>query len=96
MPFLQQGPKDQLRLHIYIQPKATRNQVVGLHGQELKVAITAPPVDGQANKALITFLAKALGIAKSKISLARGQQSRHKLLFLTGISAAEARQRLGG
>ncbi len=72
----QQG--DELLLTLYIQPKASRDTFVGLHGEELKVAITAPPVDGKANRHLIQFLAKQFRVAKSQVQLEKGQLGRHK------------------
>ncbi len=72
----QQG--DELLLTLYIQPKASRDAFVGLHGEELKVAITAPPVDGKANRHLIQFLAKQFRVAKSQVQLEKGQLGRHK------------------
>lgn len=58
---------DDLVIRLYIQPKASRDQIVGLHGDELKVAVTAPPVDGQANAHLTKFLAKQFRVAKSLV-----------------------------
>lgn len=59
--------EDGLVLRLYIQPKASRDSIVGLHGDEVKVAITAPPVDGQANSHLTKFLGKQFRVAKSQI-----------------------------
>ncbi|VTR22427.1 Uncharacterised ACR, YggU family COG1872 [Serratia fonticola] len=58
---------DGLVVRLYIQPKASRDQIIGLHGDEIKVAITAPPVDGQANAHLIKFIAKQFKVAKSNV-----------------------------
>ncbi|MEN0613796.1 DUF167 family protein YggU [Klebsiella indica] len=69
---------DGLVLRLYIQPKASRDSIVGLHGDELKVAITAPPVDGQANAHLVKFLAKQFRVAKSQIVIEKGELGRHK------------------
>ena len=60
---------DGLVLRLYIQPKASRDSIVGLHGDEVKVAITAPPVDGQANSHLVKFLGKQFRVAKSQVVL---------------------------
>lgn len=68
---------DGLVLRLYIQPKASRDSIVGVHGDELKVAITAPPVDGQAN-ALVKFLAKQFRVAKSQVLIEKGELGRHK------------------
>ena len=59
---------DGLVLRLYIQPKASRDSIVGLHGDEVKVAITAPPVDGQANSHLVKFLGKQFRVAKSQVA----------------------------
>lgn len=69
---------DGLILRLYIQPKASRDSLVGLHGDELKVAITAPPVDGQANAHLVKFLAKQFRVAKSQVIIEKGELGRHK------------------
>lgn len=58
---------DGLVLRLYIQPKASRDSIVGLHGDEVKVAITAPPVDGQGNSHLVKFLGKQFRVAKSQV-----------------------------
>ena len=69
---------DGLVLRLYIQPKASRDAIVGEHGDELKVAITAPPVDGQANAHLVKYLAKQFRVAKSQVLLEKGDLGRHK------------------
>ncbi|MGL5601848.1 MAG: DUF167 family protein YggU [Silvania sp.] len=69
---------DGLVLRLYIQPKASRDAIVGLHGDELKVAITAPPVDGQANSHLVKYLAKQFRVAKGQVILEKGELGRHK------------------
>lgn len=72
---LQQGD---LLLNLYIQPKASRDQIVGLHGDELKVAITAPPIDGKANAHLSKYLAKAFKVPKNDVQILKGELGRHK------------------
>jgi len=69
---------DDLLIRLYIQPKASRDQIVGLHGEELKIAITAPPVDGKANAHLSKFLAKQFRVAKGQVLIEKGMQGRHK------------------
>lgn len=71
---------EDLLLRLYLQPKASRDQFIGLHGEELKVTITAPPVDGKANAHLIKFLSKQFNVAKKAIQVEKGLQSRHKLI----------------
>lgn len=69
---------DGLVLRLYIQPKASRDTIIGLHGDEVKVAITAPPVDGQANAHLVKYLAKQFRVAKSQVLIEKGELGRHK------------------
>lgn len=76
-----------LRLNIFLQPKASRDQIVGLHDNELKIQITAPPIDGQANAHLLKFLSKQFKVAKSSIMLEKGELSRHKQLFIPAPKA---------
>ena len=73
---------DELWLDLFIQPKACRDQIQGVHGDELKVAITAPPVDGQANSHLIKYLAKQFKVAKGQIQIVRGELGRHKTVTI--------------
>jgi hypothetical protein len=76
-------------IHLLIQPRASKNEVVGTQGGELKVRLTSPPVDGAANRLCCEFIAKRLGLAKSAVTLEAGATSRHKRLFLPGADAAE-------
>lgn len=73
---------DVLYLRIYLQPKASRDQFLGLHGDALKVAITAPPVDGKANAHLLKWLAKQCRVAQSQVQLLSGDTSRHKRIAI--------------
>jgi len=75
--YLKQEGQD-LLLRLVLQPKASRDQFVGLLGDELKIAITAPPIDGQANAHLIKFLSKEFKVAKGAITVEKGLLSRHK------------------
>lgn len=83
-----------LRLHI--QPGAKKTEVVGLHGEALKIRLAAPPVDGKANACLLAFLAKQLDVAKSAVSLISGDSSRAKRVRVAGIDASTVQARLGG
>ncbi|MDO9856293.1 DUF167 family protein YggU [Glaesserella parasuis] len=69
-------------LRIFLQPKASRDQIVGLHDNELKIAITAPPIDGQANAHLLKYLSKLFKVPKSSIVLEKGELQRHKQIFV--------------
>lgn len=71
-----------LRLHILLQPKASKDQILGLHGDELKISITAPPIDGQANAHLVKFLSKLFKVPKSTIILEKGELNRHKQVWI--------------
>ncbi|GIU29036.1 DUF167 family protein YggU [Shewanella sp. Isolate13] len=77
---MQQG---NLLLQLYIQPKASRDQIIGLHGEEIKIAITAPPVDGKANAHLTKYLSKAFKVPKGDIEIVKGQMGRHKQVRIT-------------
>ncbi len=92
-----------LILSVRVQPKASRNAIQGLHGGALKLSLTAPPVEGAANKACIAFVAKKLGLAKSAVEIVSGQTSRNKRLLIKlrsgpGLEGrrAEIRQTLAG
>jgi len=67
-----------LVLDIHVQPRADRDEIVGLHGDRLKIRIKAPPVDGKANRHLIEFLAEAFGVAKRDVVLLAGETGRDK------------------
>ena len=81
-------------LAIKLQPRASKNEIGEALGNELKIKVTAPPVDAAANEALIELLAKELDCSRSQVQLIRGQTSRHKTIRLQGISAAEVTKRL--
>jgi len=84
-----------LNLSVHVQPAAKRSEIVGLHGDALKVRLAAPAIDGCANAALVEFLAQRLGLARSLIQLKSGHRSRRKVLTLSGISAPVLRRLLG-
>lgn len=84
------------KLQVRVQPGASKNEVVGFEGDVLRIKLTAPPVEGKANKALIAFLAEALRINKSGIDIVSGQSARFKLLEIRGLEPAEIRNRLLG
>jgi uncharacterized protein (TIGR00251 family) len=73
---------------VHVQPRASRNEIVGLHGTELKLRLTSPPVDDAANRLCIEFLAKNLGVAKSRVSINSGYKSRHKTVLVQGVTSA--------
>ena len=67
---------------IFVQPRSAKNMIVGLHGEALKIKLTAPPVDNAANKMCVKFLAKSLGVSKSQIEIISGHTSRTKQILL--------------
>ena len=79
LPFLNEHPRGFV-LSVYVQPKSARNMMVGCHGDSLKIKLTAPPVDGAANKMCVAFLAKQLRLAKSDIEIVSGHTGRTKRL----------------
>jgi uncharacterized protein len=84
-PFLKHHPEGTL-LFLKVQPRASRNELGGILGAELKLKVTAPPVDSAANEAVLEFLAEHLHCSRSSVLLVRGQTSRHKTILLRGIA----------
>ena len=77
-------------LEILVQPRASRTRAVGEHDGRLKVQLAAPPVDGEADAALIEFLADALGARRSDLRIVRGDTGRRKTVQIAGATAAQA------
>jgi uncharacterized protein len=82
-------------ISLFVQPRASKNQLIGLVEDELKVRLTSPPVDGAANALCIKFMAKLLGIAKSEVELIAGEKSRHKRLLVKAGDIDAIRRVLG-
>ena len=80
---------DGCTLTVRVHPGARKNAVTGIHADSLKIALTAPPVDGKANEALIAFLAETLRLPRARIAIIAGLSSRNKTVRITGKSAAE-------
>jgi uncharacterized protein len=80
---------DGCTLAVRVQPGARKNGVTGVHADAVKIALTAPPLDGKANEALIAFLAEALRLPRARVAIVAGLTSRAKTLRITGKSAAE-------
>lgn len=81
-------------LSVKLQPRASRNGIGEPLGDELKIQVTAPPVDSAANAALIELLAEKLGCARGQVELVRGRTSRHKTLLLKGFASDEVLQKI--
>lgn len=80
-----------IRVHVQVQPRASRSEVVGLHGAALKVRLHAPPVDGAANDALVALLAERLDIPRRDVRIVQGATSRAKVVEITGTTAGAVR-----
>jgi len=86
---------DQTTLNLHVQPRARETEVSGWHGEAIKVRLSAPPVDGAANQALIDFLAQRLGVPRAAVQIVAGHRSRRKRVTIAGIRRAEVLRRLG-
>jgi uncharacterized protein (TIGR00251 family) len=80
---------------VKVQPRASSSKVRGIEAGRVKIALTAPPVDGAANEALVAFLAKLLGVARRDVTIVRGETSRLKTVTVRGVSAQRVREVLG-
>ena len=95
LPFLREQA-DGVCLSIKLQPRAGTTEIGEMIGSELKVRVTAPPVDAAANRALLEFLAEKLHCPRGAVQLLRGPTSRHKVVFVRGLNARAVEQRLLG
>ena len=84
-----------VRLSVRLTPRSSRDAIAGFEGETLRVRVTAPPVEGRANRALVRLLAKRLGVPRGAVRVVAGQASRSKIVAVDGLDAAELRQRLG-
>lgn len=80
---------DSARINVYVQPRASKTVVAGMHDGCVKIRLAAPPVDGAANAALIEFVAEQLGIAKSRVRITAGMTSRRKTIEVDGVTAEQ-------
>ena len=85
---------DGLLLAVKLQPRASANEIGELLGDELRIKVTAPPVDAAANEALLRLLAETLDCPRGRVELVRGHTSRHKVVKLHGLDAAMVLARL--
>jgi uncharacterized protein (TIGR00251 family) len=77
-----------------VQPRAKKNAIIGEIGDALKLALTAPPVEGRANEACIAFFTDLLNVPRSSVTIAAGETSRNKLIRVSGLSAAQVTAKL--
>ena len=94
VPYLTAQADGSVLLRIHVQPRAANNQVAGLQGEALKLRLSAPPVEGKANKAVLAYLAELLNVPKKALRLKSGQASRQKTIRITGTSEEIIRQLL--
>jgi uncharacterized protein len=87
---LEQGATFAVKVH----PRAKKDGITGEIGDALKLALTAPPIEGRANEACIEFFAKLLKMPRSSVSIAAGLNNRNKVIRVVGLSADEVRKRL--
>jgi len=76
-----------IRIEVYVQPRAGKTELAGVHDGRPKIRLAAPPVDGEANAALVEFVARRLNIAKSRVRVVGGLTSRRKVLEVEGVGA---------
>jgi len=78
--------RDGIIIEVKVDPRSSRNEIVGAVDKIIRIKLTAPPVGGAANALLIELLAEKFGIRKSDISIMKGESSRHKLIKLRGVN----------
>jgi len=86
---------DGVRFAVRVQPRASRSEIVGVYGEAMKIRLSAPPVDGAANDALLELIATALGVGRRAVRIVSGASSRSKVVEVEGVTA-EAVLRLAG
>ena len=83
------------RFAVYIQPRASRTELAGMHAGAIKIRVAAPPVENAANRALIDFVAEQLGVAKGRVLIVSGSTGRRKLLEVEGLAPDVVANKLG-
>ncbi|NOQ85490.1 MAG: YggU family protein [Deltaproteobacteria bacterium] len=81
-------------MNVLLQPRASKNELVGIHGDCLKIKVTSPPVENKANKKLCEYLSGLIGISKSKIEVVKGEKMRIKKVKISDSTLAEVRKKL--
>jgi uncharacterized protein (TIGR00251 family) len=81
-----------IEIPLHVQPRARRSQIVGIHNRALKIKIAAPPVDDAANRAIVEFFSRLLGVSKSRVCIIAGEKSRDKVLRIDGLSLNTLRE----
>ena len=81
-------------LRVLVQPRASKNELAGIHGDCLKIRVTSPPVEDQANKKLCAFLSKLIGVGKKQVEVVGGHKTRVKKVMISNTSMDEVRKKL--
>jgi len=81
-------------IEIYVQPKASKNELIGIHEGTLKIRLCSPPVEGEANRECLKFLSKLLEVPKSLLKIVQGKKSRRKKILIPGVSGENLLSRL--
>lgn len=82
------------RISVYLQPRASKTSIVGMHGAAVHIRVTAPPVDNAANEALVELIAERLGMAKRQVRVVAGASSRRKIVEIDGVTEDQATRAL--
>jgi len=85
-----------VRITVRAQPRASRTEVVGQHGDAIRIRIAAPPVEGAANRELLQFVARTVGVGQTAVRLAGGVSGRNKVIEIDGVTADDVRRALLG
>ncbi len=85
-----------IAVNFYVQPRASKTEVAGRHGDAIKIRVKAPPVDGAANEEVIRFLAKRFRVSRKSVELVSGSTSRHKQIAIQGVTPTEIVESLLG
>jgi hypothetical protein len=94
MPSFLRAQPDGVLLSVKLQPRASANEIGDALGAELRIKVTAPPVDAAANEALLRLLAQQLHCPRNRVDIVRGHTSRHKTVMLYGLAPEEATAKL--
>ena len=90
MPGVPKARMATARIKVYVQPRASKSGVTGMHGDSIRIRLAAPPVDNAANEALIDLVARLLGIARRCVRVVAGHTSRRKVVEIDGVTAEDA------
>jgi hypothetical protein len=92
MECISKTKNNDLALNVYVQPRAANNRIAGVHGNAIKVCVTAPPVDDKANTAVMALVAELFGVARSHVSIRSGRQARNKKVVISKLTLKEAEE----